>query len=1109
MKKISFLLMMSLMTFFVNAQIVTSGSLSGIVRDAQNRPLSGATVKAVHTPTGTVYSTETDAEGAYDFNAVRVGGPFRIEASYVGLEKGYVDDVYTSLGITTNIDLVLKSGSSSTLEAVTVSSNKNLSFSRNKTGSAQQFGRREINAVPILGARNITSITKYNSLGNGASFGGLDPRYNNFSVDGSNLNEAFGLAGGGSVAGGRTGVGAVSIDAIEQIQVNISPYDIRQSGFTGAGINAVTKSGSNEIEASVYGTYRDASANFLGTTANGVNLPLINFKEQLLGGRIGFPIVKNKLFGFVNIESYENTEPAFFWYATGSGVNSPNLSRVTPGLLDSVSAAAAKWGFTTGPYQNYDRTTKATKLLGKLDWNINEKNKINFRVVSQTSSQYNSISGSLGGPGGLSGVPGNRYPSLNNLLFSLPFQNSGYIQNDNTISVVSEWTSQFSKKVSSDLIIGYDYANQDRGTLDDVFPTVDVTRDGTVLATIGTDPFTNNNKLNYSTFHVTENLTINLKNNTIVTGINFESFISNNVFFPSSNGVYGFNNLDSFYNAINQTVANGGAPSTTKANYLALRYSLLPGGAEPLQQLKTSRIDLYVQDQLQASKRLVLLFGLRVSFISFENTAYFNPYVPSLNLNNNFYNTQSLPNTAILPEPRIGFNWDILGNKSFILRGGSGIFTGRPPYVFISNAVGNNGVLTGLIQGANTYGLTANPRQYFVPENPTIPTTGFDLALVSGDYKFPQAWKSDVALEYHLPFGLNLSAEYNYNQYLNAVNYYNANFNSNIVQRYNVNNGDGDYRVYYAGGTGSRWNSNVTNAIVLNNRDGAYFSAITLKVEWPLKKGFYGFVAYTRSEAKDYMGAGSIAASSWNGARSATNNNDLRLANSDNLTPDRFVGLFNYRIEYGKPFGGATTITLGVTASQPGVFSYTVNGDINKDGNNANDLLYVPTDAQIDNMSFAAYTATSTVAAYTPDQQRAALKAYINQDPYLKNIRGQYSERNGAVLPFLVRADLSIAQDIYYKVKNNRRHGLQVRFDILNFTNLISSDWGFSYRSTNPQILVLANTPTNTVKPQYRLATQTNYDGTTSLLSRSYTSNASIADVWQMQIGVRYYIGRQ
>ena len=1114
MKKLCFFILGLLSLVMVKAQITTTGAISGYVFDKSKTPLVGANVKAVHEPTGSEYTTTTSSSGFYSFNAVRVGGPYTIMVTYVGLESQKESDVFTDLGQTTNIDFAL-GADKTTLETVVVQSNRNSSFSRNKTGATQTFGRKEILNIPTIGSRNISDITKYNSQGNGRSFGGVDSRYNNFSIDGSVLNDGFGLSGGNAAgqAGGRTGIFPISIDAIEQIQVNIAPFDVRQSGFVGAGINAVTRSGTNEIEASAYGTYNDNTSAFLGTTAYKTKLTNVIFNQQLYGGRIGFPIVKNKLFAFVNFEGYNRTAPALSLFSTGSpnAGGSTNISRPRYTLLDSLSKyLQSNFNYATGPWENYNAETKATKFLAKIDWNINENNKINFRFISQLSSQYNPISNSSA-----VGI-GNRI-NIN----SLSYQNSGYTQNANTTSGVVEWNSQFSKIVSNNLIIGYDYNNEDRAKSNVSFPTVDI-RNGagqTTLVSFGNDPFSPSNQLNYSLFHITENITIDKNKNKITAGFNYEYFKSNNVFFPGSNGVYVFDDVNAFYAAANQSIANGGKPSTLTTNNFLLRYSLLPNNAEPLQVLESSKLDFYAQDENHPHENLTLIFGIRTSLIWFGNTALNNPVVSALNFGNDNtqkYSTNTLPGLSFLIEPRFGFNWDILGNKSFILRGGTGIFTGRPPYVFISNAVGNNGILT-TTTAAGNYGFTANPALYFTPTTPGANST-LDLAFNDPGFKFPQAWKNNIALEYRLPFGLNFSVEYLYNYYLNAVNYTNANFSTAPRGRYNINAG-GDARVYY-GVTGSsssttvgnstRINANVQNAIVLGNRSGAFNSQLTLKIEMPTIKGFYGFIAYTKSESKDFMSAGSIAASSWTGARSATNNNELGLANTDNLVPDRFVGLLSYKIDYGKPLGGATTITLGVTAQQNGVFSYTINGDLNRDGVFGNELMYVPTDAQIDNMLFE----TTSTFAYTQTQQREALKSFIAQDPYLSNIRGQYSERNAAVLPFFLRADISIAQDIFYytnhKKGGKQRHGLQLRFDLINLPNLINAELGVSSRPTsNGQILNLRNygTVSGAVNPVYQLATQTNVDGSTTLINRSFQTNASVFEVWQMQIGLRYYFG--
>ena len=1093
-KTIQFLLLFLAMSFSGFAQITTS-TISGVVKNQKGEPVVGATIHATHEPTGTNYYSASNKSGSFVIPAVRVGGPYTIHASSVGFKKGELKEVNTSLGLAENVEFVLIEESVQ-LKEVVVTSTKYGIFSKEKTGAAQQFGRRELTTIPITGARTIDGITKYNPFGTGNSFGAQDSRLNNFTIDGSQFNNNFGL-GSSAQAGGRTGASAISLDAIEQLQVNIAPFDIRQSGFTGAGINAVTRSGSNEVEGSVYQTQRDNSSRYVGNNARGTTVTASKFDEKVQGFRLGMPIIKNKLFLFGNYESIERTEPGTTWISDGSPLKGTQISRVKYSDMQTLSNFMKdKFNYVTGPWEGYSNTNASKKFLIRADWNINDKNKLTARYVHHNSDAQINISNSQ------SAGAGNRTTQFN----AMSFQNSGYIIMDNTRSAVLELNSKFSNTLHNNLIVSYDKQIEDRAYMSQMFPTIDIREGSATYTSVGFDPFTPGNKLNYSTFNVTNNLTKYTEKHTLVGGFNFQSYQSNNLFYPASNGVYIFNSLADFYKAANESLANGGKPSTTLPARFQFRYSALPGAVEPMQTLRSYRTDLYFQDEYAATKDLKLTFGLRANIIAFDNTALENPVITLMTFaNGEKFNTGDMPKTQVLFEPRFGFNYDVKGEKKTQIRGGTGVFTGRPPYVFLSNQIGNNGRLTGFIDvsgaGAAGYGFTANPNQYFIPSTPTLPST-FDLALTEENYKFPQVWKNNLAIDQKLPWlGLVASVELLYNRTLNAVHYYNANLDVPVGKLGGVDN-----RNLYAGNdNGVRVNDNVSMAAVLANRNGAYNKSATFKLEKPVSKGLWGYVAYTTSDAKDFMDAGSIASGSWQSALSVNGNNDLSLSASSFLVRNRIVGLMGYRIEYGKKGGGATTITLGYVGSQNNPFSYIVAGDLNGDRVSNNDLVFVPKSSSDIRFTTLTVGSGATAVTYTEAQQREALDKFIAQDPYLSTRRGQYAERNALALPFLHRFDLSVAQDVFVKIKG-KRNAFQIRADILNFGNMLNNKWGVSQRATNPQLLNFVSRDAAGV-PTYRLATQRDASGT-YLIKDTYQYNSSVFDVWTAQLGIRYTFGR-
>ena len=1089
--------MMSLLSLFVTitsfGQITTS-TLSGVVKNEKGETLVGATVNVVHQPTGTKYGASTNVQGTYVIPAARVGGPYSIKVSYVGYKSKEISDIVTSLGLTTNVDVVLVDNSTSLKEVIVVGTKNNV-FSKDKTGASQQFGRRELQTIPITGARTIDGITKYNPFGSGSSFGAQDSRLNNFTIDGSQFNNGFGL-GSSAQAGGRTGSSAISLDAIDQLQVNIAPFDIRQSGFVGAGINAVTRSGTNKIEGSYYRTQRDNSSRYVGDKAYGVPVTASKFDEVVSGFRLGAPIIKNKLFIFGNYEELTKTEPGTTWTSAGSPLGGAQPTRVSYNDMKTLSEFMKdKFNYTTGPWEGYSNTNASKKFLVRLDWNINDKHKLTARYVHHNSDAEINISNSQ------SAGAGNRTTQFN----SMSFKNSGYIIMDNTRSAVLELNSKLSNTLHNNLIVGYDKQIEDRAYMTGLFPTIDIA-DGTTARvnyiSTGFDPFTPGNKLDYNTFHITNNTTKYLNKHTLTAGVNFEKYQSNNLFFPASNGVYIFNSLTDFYAAANQSLANGGRPSTLAPFRFQYRYSALPGAVDPMQTLKSARLDIYGQDEYQVNSKLKLTAGLRVAIIDFENTALENKAVTAMVFaNSERFNTGVLPKTQKLLEPRLGFNYNVKGESKTQVRGGTGVFTGRPPYVFVSNQVGNNGVLTGFIDvsgaAASGYGFTANPEKYFIPQTPTLPST-FDLAFTDPNYKFPQVWKTNIAVDQKLPFGFIGSVEYLYNKNINAVHYYNANLDAPLGRFSGVDN-----RMLFArNDAGVRVNDNVSMGAVLTNNNETFYNALSVKLEKPYSKGFFGSIAYTKSNAKDFMSAGSIASGTWQSIRSVHGNNEPILSNSDFLVPDRAVGLLGYRIEYGKKgYGAATSITLGYVGQKSGSFSYIVAGDLNGDRVNNNELIFVPNKGS--DIKFSPLTVGTRV--YTEAEQQAAFDAYISQDDYLSTRRGQYAERNSSFLPWLHRFDLSVAQDFFVNVKG-QRNTIQLRFDILNFGNIVNDKWGVSQRATNPTILTYNSVVNN--EPVYRLATQKFADGTTGLLKDTYSRNSSVFDVWTAQFGIRYIFGR-
>ena len=1135
-KAILTLLVVLTSIIYSQAQVTTS-SIGGIVKDKKNgETLIGASVIAVHTPSGTRYAAISNEAGRFFMPAVRVGGPYDVTVTYVGYKDVSEKGIYAALGTTANVAITI-SEDASVLTEVVVTADKNDVFSSNRTGAASTVNSAQLAALPTVGARSINDFTKYNTQGDGRSFNGQDSRLNNITLDGSVFNNGFGL-GSSAIAGGRTGSTAFSLDAIEEIQVNVAPFDIRQSGFVGAGVNAVTRSGTNTIQGSVYTSVRNQD--LIGTKARALPVAITKFQENIYGGRLGGAIVKNKLFYFVNFESQRRVDPGTQYVANGS--SNPGIpTRVTKSDLETLSSFMRdKFSYETGAYENFNYKTNSDKFLIRLDYNVSDNTKATVRYSQHKSITDQPISNSNSGN---TAGNGNRTNLSDGL--SMAFENSGYQIQDNTQSIVGELNSSFGSKLSNTFIASYNYQNEDRAYKAAVFPTIDILNNGTTYMSVGMDPFTPSNKLDYTTRQFTDNLRYYQGKNTFTLGASFERFTSNNLFFPVSNGAYTFNSLSDFYTAANSFLTNPNDTLKSTTARLQYRYSALPGGVEPLQKLGVNTFSIYGQIERQVTPRLNMTLGLRATTISFDKTALTNPYIkdalkfvdPTHNYDSISVNTGLLPKTQTLFEPRLGFNFDVMGDKTLQIRGGTGMFTGRPPFVWISNQVGNNGILTNFLDAGQVRSLVDNKGNKVNPFNPNpsvfTPANAefslanaanltYDLSYTDQNYKFPQVWKTNIAVDYKLPMGIVASVEAMYNKNLNAIIYYNDNLGTPSTTK--AFSGP-DNRPRFDGATdgtvsgvtttlgaanavNARLNKKVLNLYTMGTTNEGYNYLYTFKLEKTMTKQWGGMVAYTHQVTKDLMSAGSTAGGTFGGLFQSRGPNNAPLAFSDYDIPHRVVGYLSYRLGYGKlnPFGGDIVFSLGFTAAQSARYSYTIGGDMNGDGISNNDLIFVPNKAS--DLIFISNRISATNTTFTPQQQADAFEAFITQDKYLSSRRGQYTERNGGLLPWLGRCDLSVAKNFALKFGENK-NTLQFRVDITNFGNLVNKNWGVGQRLTGSRPLAFAGLGGADGKtPTYRLATQTvtnpNNTSSTYLLTNTYVNNNGLGDVYQIQLGLRY-----
>ncbi|MBI5858532.1 MAG: carboxypeptidase regulatory-like domain-containing protein [Sphingobacteriales bacterium] len=1119
LKRILFLIAMVFMASpFLFAQITTS-AINGKVTGTSDEALVGATVVATHVPSGTKYATTSRGGGAFSIQNMKPGGPYLIEITYVGYDAEKMQDIYLQLAESFVLNPVLKK-TNATLENVVLTTGRRNVFNPNRTGAVTNIGLRQITQLPTI-SRSINDFTRATPQSNGPSIGGGNYRQNNFTIDGADFNNSFGI-GTNLPANGSP----ISVDAIDEISVNITPYDIRQSGFIGSAVNAVTRSGTNTFSASVYKYFRTERHRGRKVEKTYFVRPLEEFSQY--GIRIGGPIIRNKLFFFLNYES--ETQPKtiqtrFAATAAAPYGSSPNIARPTADSLNYISQyLLTKYGYVTGRFDNYTPDITRKKVLARIDWNISKNHRFNARYSQVEGGEPNPPSTSTSGSGAAS------TPTRQDIT-ALWFENSNYFQGANFYSFAAELNSTFGK-FSNTFRGTYTFQNDSRSTTSPKtdpaltgaaydMPFVDIMSSTGVstpapYTSFGYEPFSFGNLRRVNMYSFVDNLSWITNKHHWTVGAQVEYSKTINGFQRFATSYYRFATWNAF--------ATGQNPTD-----FAITYSLSKNFAPAFSSFKFNQYSLYGQDEITITKDFRLTIGLRLDLPTFPSVPQImtNPLVASLTFGNGErINTGLLPGgrTAdggakirfrdILWSPRLAFNWDLYGDRSLQIRGGTGIFTGRIPFVWIVSQSGD----AGMIQVTRNFNSPSTVPGPFNP-NPaayrpsTVPPAGTvvpaSITALDKDFKFPQSWKSSLAMDTKLPWGIISSLEVIFNKDLNTAFFRNPNFIN--PQPLNVA-GYPDNRVMYGSTVNTRFINTLNSAgvptvnggsafnpIVIDNANRGFYFAFTAKFEKPFSKGLFASIAYTKSLAGNlFDGSGDQPLSAWQITQTVNGANTSPQGYASYVLPDRVVGMISYRREYLKHL--ATTISLLYQGSIDYRFSYVYNGDFNRDGVFGNDMIYIPTVSDVQSMQFTNQTVNGIV--YDQTAQRSLFESYIQQDKYLNKHRGQYAERNGAQAPWRNQVDLKFMQDLFVKAGKDR-HTIQFTVDIFNFGNLINSSWGKVKSVNASSILIPQNQnsliPGGTVVPTFRLATDRG-----QIVTRTFRDNVSVASTYSVQFGLRY-----
>lgn len=1072
---------------------VTTSSMNGRVTDEKGEPVVGAAVVATHEPSGTVYGAIVNQNGQYTINGMRAGGPYKVEVSSVGYNSLLFKDVTLQLAETYNLSATLKE-STEFLEQVVVIGTAKSKFSNERTGAATNIDNSQIAALPTV-SRSITDVTRLSPYGgNGMSFAGADGRTANFTVDGANFNNNFGLndklPGGGS---------PISIDAIEEMQVVISPFDVRQTNFIGGGVNAITKSGTNTFKGTAYVYHKNE--NLRGDAICGEQITGARAKDRTTtyGFTLGGPIVKNKLFFFVNYEYVKTPTIANRWRGSEDGKEDANnyISRTKLSDLQKVSDFVKdKYGYDTGSYTNFPADESNQKILARIDWNINDKNHLAVRYNYTLNRGWNA-------PNKTSMDGGTRASGARTSQYSMSFANSMYAIDNSVHSVSLDLNSRITDNLSNQFLATFSKLDDTRSTGSSEFPFIDILDgSGQNYMALGYELFSWNNAVHNTIANVRDDLTWYLGNHKVTGGLRYEYQMADNAYMRNGTGYYRYSSLDDFL--------NGAAPEIVNLTY---GYN---GEKNPAARVRFSQASIYAQDEWSVRENFKLTYGVRFDGLFFNNKDVvtnnailkLNYYPKAKDFKETHIDTGKWPGAQLAISPRVGFNWDVFNNKSLKVRGGTGLFSGRLPLVFFTNMPTNSGSVQyqaqinaknaakkgftmaefagGLVKDANGkvttnalyqkllgLGYPANYR----PEDGTVPSS---ISAVDNKFKMPQVWKTSLAVDYAIPtsFPFSVSVEGIFNKTINGVMI--SDWSMKDAGSYAKFNGV-DNRPIYPDSF-----RNGTSAFVLENTNKGYGYSASATVNMTPIPEVNIMAAYTHTASKEITSMpGSNAESAFTYVPTVAGPNYIDLHNAINVIPDRFIASVTHNDHCGNHFSLIYETWRGSSN-----YSYMLSNDMNGDGY-AYDAVYIPTDAQVKNGDFR----------FVSDDDRDRFMAFVHKDKYLSKHQGKYAEAYSVYSPWVHRVDFSYKHD--FKVKAGKTTNiLQLGFDIKNLLNLFNSNWGVM-KILNPAI----GTEAKILKYEgadadgyAKFSTPKGVTGNT----KTFTPNHAIGQCWYASIGIKY-----